>query len=84
MEKLISSLSAKVSGTHVYDGSPVTLDKSEIVITDKKSNNHKLTANEFEIIGYTNNYRAGTAKVEVRGLGKYGGTKIINFKISKK
>ncbi|MDE6662302.1 MAG: hypothetical protein K2K46_03065 [Lachnospiraceae bacterium] len=84
VEKLISGLSAKVNGNHVYDGIPVTLDKSEIVIIDKKNNNHILTSDEFDIINYAANTHVGTAKVEVRGLGKYGGTKIIKFKITKK
>lgn len=83
VEKLLGGLTAKVTGKHIYEGSPVVLPKSEIVITDKKAN-HTLTEDEFEIIGYSLNDRVGNAKVEVRGLGKYGGTKVITFKISRK
>lgn len=83
VEKLLGGLTAKVTGKHIYEGSPVVLSKSEIVITDKKAN-HTLTEDEFEITGYSLNDRVGNAKVEVRGLGKYGGTKVITFKISRK
>lgn len=38
----------------------------------------------YEIVGYTNNIKAGTAKVTLRGIGNYGGTKTYSFKIEKK
>lgn len=38
----------------------------------------------YEIVGYTNNIKAGTAKVTLRGIGDYGGTKTYSFKIQKK
>ena len=38
---------------------------------------------DFEIVegSYRNNLKKGTASVTLRGLGEYGGTKTIKFKI---
>lgn len=41
-----------------------------------------LTPDDFEIVGYTNNIRKGTAKVTIHGLREYGGTKTVTFKIT--
>ncbi len=41
-----------------------------------------LDASDFEILSVTNNKLVGTATVTIRGKGKYGGTKTINFKIT--
>ncbi|MBD5477079.1 MAG: hypothetical protein HDR17_14035 [Lachnospiraceae bacterium] len=38
----------------------------------------------YEIIGYKNNIKAGTAQVTIRGIGEYGGTRTCSFKIHKK
>ncbi len=39
---------------------------------------------DFEIVSYTNNKKVGTAKVTVKGIGNYGGTKTLSFKINKR
>ena len=41
-----------------------------------------LDASDFEILSVTNNKLVGTATVTIRGKGKYGGTRTINFKIT--
>lgn len=43
-------------------------------------------APDYEILedSYVNNVRKGTASVKVRGLGDYGGTKTVKFKIQAK
>ncbi|MBE5825012.1 MAG: hypothetical protein E7307_00100 [Butyrivibrio sp.] len=41
-------------------------------------------ADNYMIIGYTANVNSGTGKITVRGLGTYGGTKVLTFKIKKK
>lgn len=43
-----------------------------------------LENSDFEIVGYENNVNQGTAKVTIRGVGSYGGTKTANFKIRKR
>lgn len=39
---------------------------------------------DYEIEKYENNVNQGTAKVTIRGIGRYGGTKTVNFKIQKR
>lgn len=44
--------------------------------------NQPLVANkDYIIVGYSNNTKRGVAKVTIRGIGEYGGTKTINFTI---
>ncbi len=43
-----------------------------------------VSAEDYEIISYTNNINKGTAKLTIRGLGNYGGTKTVSFKIKGK
>lgn len=38
----------------------------------------------YAIVSYSNNIKAGTAKVTLRGIGAYGGTRTCSFKINKK
>ena len=62
-----------------YTGKAVEPDKSAIkTIT---LNGETLEQNEYEIIGYSKNIKKGTAKMTIHGLGEYGGTKTVNFKI---
>lgn len=65
-----------------YTGKAVTLDSDDItVMIDGK----ELTLGEgYEIVEgtYINNIKKGTASVSIRGLGEYGGTKTVKFKIA--
>ena len=36
---------------------------------------------DFEVVSYTNNKKTGTAKVTLRGIGAYGASKTLSFKI---
>ena len=38
----------------------------------------------FEVVIYTDNIKKGTAKVILKGIGTYGGTKTLTFKINAK
>lgn len=75
-----------------YTGEEVLLnqnnDKRDIHIyannADAKKKQNEITSSCYEIIGYTNNVKAGTAKVTLHGIGEYGGTKTYAFKIQKK
>lgn len=77
--------SAKVNVTpQVYTGKAVTLDKDDIVVT---MNGTTLTYGvDYEIVDgtYTNNVKKGTASVTIKGLGNYGGTKTVKYKITSK
>ena len=39
---------------------------------------------DYEITGYRLNINKGTAYVDIKGIGNYGGTKSISFKINPK
>lgn len=80
--KLLSDkqIKANVKSVKYFNGQEVSLNKSEIVVTD---NGVSVPASCYEIVGYKDNNKAGTAKVIIRGLGRYGGEKTISFKIKK-
>lgn len=73
--------------TQEYTGKAVTLSPEAIHVyassADKKKNN-ELQEPCYAIVTYQNNIKAGTAKVSLRGIGDYGGTKTYSFKIAKK
>lgn len=79
---------AKVSiKDQTYTGKAIKLD----TITDPQVvyvevNGTPLKPEEFEIVesSYSNNINKGKAKVTIRGLGNYGGTKTVTFKIKGK
>ena len=65
----------------VYTGSEIEVDKAEISV---KLNGEQLSAEDFTIVSYENNVNKGTAKITLQGLGNYGGTKTVKFKIVQK
>ena len=68
-----------------YTGEEVTLEKKDLTITYKEGKETRtLTEAEYEITGYQNNVKKGTAKVTIKGLGAYVGTKTVAFKIEAK
>ena len=76
----ISKVAAKVAD-QTYTGSAIKPGKEDITLTMKKV---PLTADDYEIVSYSNNVKKGTANVIIRGVGNYGGTKKITFKIKSK
>ena len=76
----ISKVTAKVTD-QTYTGSAITPGKEDITLTMKKV---PLTADDYEIVSYSNNVKKGTATVIIRGVGNYGGSKKITFKIKSK
>lgn len=76
----ISKVAAKVTD-QTYTGSAITPGKEDITLTMKKV---PLTADNYEIVSYSNNVKKGTATLIIRGVGNYGGTKKITFKIKSK
>lgn len=72
-----------------YTGREITLRPVENIHVYANSNDAKKKQNEiiedcYEIVEYKNNIKAGTAKVTLRGIKDYGGTKTYSFKIQKK
>lgn len=74
----LSKASVKVNRTYIYSGNQITVDKGDMSVKLGKT---KLESDDFEIIGYSNNIQKGTAKITIRGKGKYGGTKQATFRI---
>ena len=83
-ETLISSAKVKVNGTYYYDnGKEVrpSIDKLEVTLGSGKNKVTLENGTDFTIAGYGNNEKTGNATITIRGTGKYGGTKIVKFKI---
>lgn len=73
---------AKVSvNPQQYTGKKVRPKKSQMQVM---LNGAMLGKDDYEIVGYENNINQGNGKVTIRGIGSYGGTKTVNFKIGKK
>ncbi len=70
---------AKVTvSAQYYTGRAIEPDRDQITV---KVGGTALGAEDYEIIGYANNRKKGTAQVTIRGIGNYGGTKTVNFRI---
>ncbi|MBQ6888159.1 MAG: leucine-rich repeat protein [Lachnospiraceae bacterium] len=76
----IKKASVKIPA-QIYSGSEIILDKSQITV---KMGKITLEDTDYEIVSYSNNIKKGTAKVVLQGVGNYGGTKTVNFKIKSK
>jgi len=60
---------------------PPCPSSNEIVVKVGKT---VLTTDDYEIVGYSNNVKKGTATVTIVGKGNYGGTKVVKFTIQAK
>lgn len=67
-----------------YTGGKVYLTKEDVSV--KLGGDNLTYGVDYEILedSYTNNIKKGTAGVKIRGLGDYGGTKTVKFKIQAK
>ena len=79
----IAKAAVKVNNKE-YIGRSITLTKEDIISV--KLGKEFLEPGDFEIVegSYVNNKNTGTAKVTIRGVGNYGGTKVVTFKITKR
>lgn len=77
----------------LYTGKAVTFDTDQVEdamqftarYTDSDGTVHELKpGQDFEIVSYQNNIKAGTAKAVLQGIGSYTGTKTVTFKITKR
>ncbi|MBR3306815.1 MAG: hypothetical protein IKI75_06130, partial [Lachnospiraceae bacterium] len=65
-----------------YNGFAIEPDKDDMTITKSPAGFNK---DSFDIIGYRNNVKKGTASVIIRGNNDaFGGTKVITFKIKQR
>ncbi|MBR2669882.1 MAG: hypothetical protein IKE36_08845, partial [Solobacterium sp.] len=80
----ISKMTFKIANKE-YTGSPVTITAEDItsIKLGKKVQNLQF-GTDYIITGYTNNVKKGTAKVTFQGIGNYGGTKTVKFKIGQR
>ncbi len=65
---------------YTFTGSAIEPGKDAMVV---KVGKVTLSPADYEITGYSNNINKGTAKMTLRGRGKYGGEKTFTFKIGK-
>ena len=59
-------------------------DKMGYTITYGKTKTALVEGTDYEVVGYSNNINKGKAKMTIRGLGKYSGTKIVTFTIKER
>ena len=76
----IAKATVKVAA-QTYTGKAIEPTKDDITV---KTGNVTLEKTDYEIVGYSNNVKKGTAKVTIRGIGNYGGEKTVTFKINSK
>lgn len=79
-EKGFSVASARITivNPKYYNGDPIVLSKADLKVSIGKVT---LNPEDYEIVSYSNNVSKGTAKVTIRGIGKYAGTKTFNLSI---
>lgn len=86
-DKSISKLKIVIDPQE-YTGAEIALTPGLNIHAYANSNDAKKKQNElyscYEILEYKNNTKPGTAKVTLRGIGDYGGTRTYSFKIQKK
>ena len=70
-----------VKSKFYYNGDNVILSPEDLIV---KIGKITLPADAYQILPetYFNNDRKGTAQVTIQGVGSYGGTKTIRFKIN--
>ena len=84
--KDISKTAAKKLADQSYTGSAITLDSSAFtgILTDKSTETPLAFGTDFIVDSYTKNVNKGIAKVKLTGIGSYGGSKTLSFKITEK
>ena len=83
---LISSAKINVKGDYYYNnGIPVELEPDALEVTIGSGNNKETLRQgvDFKIVpgSYSNHTKAGNATVTITGIGEYGGTKVVKYRI---
>lgn len=73
--------SFKLTGKDITPGKNGTAYADAIIVTFGKTKTVLNAGEDYEIVGYENNNKTGTAKITIRGAGAYGGNKTASFKI---
>ncbi len=71
-----------------YAGKPVCISNDVIVLKNEVRNGRSMVqvtipSSDYQVIGYLNNLKPGTATVIVRGRGDYAGIRKVTYKIKK-
>lgn len=74
----ISKANVKIS-SKVYTGKKIYITKNDI--TSIKIGKENLKRDDYEIVAIRNNVKKGKGQVLIRGVGEYGGEKIVTFSI---
>ncbi len=67
-----------------YTGNPVALSANDLNGILKSGSITLVYGTDFEVMDYSNNTKKGKAKVKLKGIGGYAGTKTVTFKIIEK
>lgn len=80
--KLISNAAIKIED-QLYTGDKIELTESDLKVSLGSGNKKEYLdmGEDYEILSYSNNVKAGKATVTVQGIGDYTGTKTQTFKI---
>ena len=76
VNNLIKNGKYSISKTFYYNGEPIEPQITDIVTNAPKGS--------YEIIGYEKNTKPGTGTVILHGIGSYGGSRKVKFKILKR
>ena len=83
-EKAASTFAVDKIGAQTYTGTEI---QPQVVIyanaKDQKAKVNALEEGVHYTVSYENNVNAGTGKVIITGIGQYGGSKTVTFKIKK-
>ena len=72
---------AKKIDDQPFTGNAVKLSKADLTGVLSANGRTLVPGSDFTVTGYTNNIKKGTAKVTVKGIGEFAGTKTLSFKI---
>lgn len=67
--------------TQNYSGREIKPVSPDVKVTMPKVSSSLVEGLDYEIIGYKDNIKKGKAKLTIRGIGNYGGTKEVTFNI---
>ena len=86
VSKQLAKVGMRKSGISpkVYSGSEVVLSKDDFKGLFYYGSRELVLGKDFRIVSYTGNNKAGAAKVTLQGIGEFGGTRILAFKITTK
>ena len=71
----------------IYTGTPVTFDlkkeedRAAFMASITREDVALIPGQDFEVVSYSKNTACGTAKMVLRGIGTYGGSRTVKFKI---